>query len=129
MVTFFNLGCFLKVWCNRSSNSRSFYIKSLWSYHHEAMTSCSRLELFTFDYTDTCEEIQSLITQQNINHFSISMFKYKKFIFFCQWLSLFSGNISYNPSPFHQDMHCLNKWNVFKNRDYISFTWVLTVFY
>ena len=45
------------------------------------------------------------------------MFKYKNLVFFfCQWLSLFFGNISLNPSPFHQDMQCLNECNVSKDR-------------
>ena len=37
--------------------------------HNESIRSCSKHESFTFDYIDTCENIQSLETQLTINHF------------------------------------------------------------
>ena len=41
----------------------------------EAVRSCSRHEFFTLNCIDTCEDIQSLITQLTIYHFSISKLK------------------------------------------------------
>ena len=38
--------------------------------HDEAIKSCSKHKFFTFDYIDTCENIQSLETQLTINHFN-----------------------------------------------------------
>ena len=37
--------------------------------HYESIRSCSKHEYFTFDYIDTCENIQSLETQLTINYF------------------------------------------------------------
>ena len=85
--------------------------------HNEAIRSCSKHEFFTFDYIDTCENIQSLETQLTINHFSISKLKYKNLNSFSQLLLLLSGDISLNPGPVHQGtLQCSNEWNVFKNR-------------
>ena len=85
--------------------------------HHEAIRSCSKHEFFTFDYIDTCENIQLLGTQLTISHFSISKLKYKNLNSFSQLLSLLSGDISLNPGPVDQvTLQCLNEWNVFKNR-------------
>ena len=58
--------------------------------HNKAMRSCSKNEFFTFDYIDTCENIQSLETQLTINHFLISKFKYKNLNSFSQLLLLLS---------------------------------------
>ena len=98
MVTFCcYLFFFLKVWFNNRSNIK--------------------LRFFTFDYIDTCENIQSLETQLTINHFSISKLKYKNLNSFSQLLLLLSGDISLNPGPVHQGtLQCSNEWNVFKNR-------------
>ena len=68
--------------------------------HNEAIRSCSKHEFFTFDYIDTCENIQSLETQLTINHFSISKLKYENWNSFSQLLL----------------SQCSNEWNVFKNR-------------
>ena len=88
---------FLKVWFNSRSNIKSRF--------------------FTFDYIDTCENIQSLETQLAINHFSISKLKYKNLNVFSQLSLLLSGNKSLNPGPVHQGtLQYSNEWNVFKNR-------------
>ena len=85
--------------------------------NYEAIRSCSRHEFFTFDYIDTCENIQLLETQRTINHFLISELKYKNLNSFPQFLLLLSGDISLNPGPVHQGtLQCSNEWNVFKNR-------------
>ena len=85
--------------------------------HNEAIRSCSKHEFFTFDCTDTCENIQSLGTQLTINHFSSLKLKYKNLNSFSQLLLLLSGNISLNPGPVHQGtLQCSNEWNVFKNK-------------
>ena len=106
---------FLKVWFNNRSNIKlrllvilvvsvmlflHKHIKTL--DHNEAIRSCSKHEFFTFDYIDTCENIQSLETQLTINHFSISKLKYKNLNSFSQLLLLLSGDISLNPGPVHQ---------------------------
>ena len=62
--------------------------------HNEAIRSCSKHEFFTFDYIDSCENIQFLETQLTINHFSISKLKYENLNSFSQLLLLLSGNIS-----------------------------------
>ena len=62
--------------------------------HHEAIKSCSKHDFFTFDYFDTCENIQSLGTQLTVSHFSISKLKYKNLNSFPQLLLLLSGDIS-----------------------------------
>ena len=91
------------------------YIKN--SDHQETIRRCSRYEFFTSDFIDTCEDIQSLITQLTINHYSISKLKYQNLNSFSHLLLLLSGDISLNPDPVHQDtLQCLNEWNVFKNR-------------
>ena len=85
--------------------------------HSEVIRSCSKHENLTFDYIDTCENIQSLETQLTINHFSISKLKYKNLYSFSQLLLLLSGDISLSPGPVHQGtLQCSNEWNVFKNR-------------
>ena len=85
--------------------------------HQEAIRSCSRYEFFTSDFIDTCEDIQSLMTQLTINHYSISKLKYQNLNSFSCLLLLLSGDISLNPGPVHQDtLQCLNAWNVLKNR-------------
>ena len=45
--------------------------------HQEAVRSCSRYEFFTSDFIDTCEDVQSLITQLTIDHYSFSKLKYQ----------------------------------------------------
>ena len=72
--------------------------------HNEAIRSCSKHEFFTFDYIDTCENIQSLGTHLTINHFSILTLKYKSFNSFSQLLLLLSGDISLNSGPINQDI-------------------------
>ena len=47
--------------------------------HNEAIRRDGKHEFFTFDYTDTFENIWSLGTQLIINHFSISKLKYKNY--------------------------------------------------
>ena len=85
--------------------------------HNEVIRSRSKHEFFTFDYIDTCENIQSLETQLTINHFSISKLKYKNLNSFSQLLLLLSGDIRLNPGPVYQgSLQCSNEWNVFKNR-------------
>ena len=85
--------------------------------HNEAIRSCSKHEFFTFDYIDTCENIESLGTHLTINHFSILTLKYKSFNSFSQLLLLLSGDISLNSGPINQDiLECTNEWNVFNNR-------------
>ena len=43
----------------------------------ESKPTCSRCESFTFDYIDTCENIQTLITQLTINSYSVPNPKHK----------------------------------------------------
>ena len=98
---------FLKVWFNNRSNINlrlivilivsvmlflNKHIKT--SDYNEAIGSCSKHEFFTFDYIDTCENIQSLETQLTINNFSISKLKYKNLNSFSQLLLLLSDDIS-----------------------------------
>ena len=81
---------FLKIWFNRTSNIKlrlfvilivslllSLHKRLKTPDHHEAIRNCSRYQFFTFDYIDNCEDIQKLITQQTIDHYSISKLKYK----------------------------------------------------
>ena len=85
--------------------------------HQETIRRCSRYKFFTLDFIDTCEDIQSLLTQLTINHYSISKLKYQNLNSFSHLLLLLSGDISLNPGLVHQDtLQCLNEWNVFKNR-------------
>ena len=78
--------------------------------NHEAIRSCNKHEFFTFDYIDTCENIQSLRTQLTISHFSISKLKYKNLSSFSQLLLLLSGDISLNPGPVDQvTLQCSNE--------------------
>ena len=57
------------------------YIRNSKLQQLEAIRSCSRYQFFTFDYIDNCEDIQKLITQQTIAHYSISSLNIKfKFI-------------------------------------------------
>ena len=121
---------FLKVWLNKSGNITLRLFLFLFVYlllflhkhiktpdHQEAIRSCSRYEFFTSDFIDTCEDIQSLITQLTIDHYSISKLKYQKLNSFSHLLLLLSGDISLNPGPVHQDkLPCSNEWNVFKKR-------------
>ena len=121
---------FLKVWFNNRSNIKLRILVILivsvlfFSHkhiktpdHHETLRSCSKREFFTFDYIDTCDNIQSLGTQLTISHFSISKLKYKNLNSFSPSLLLLSGYISLNPGPVDQrTLQCSNEWNVFKNR-------------
>ena len=121
---------FLKIWFSKSGNITlrlyvflivylllflQKHIKN--SDHQETIRCCSRYEFFTSEFIDTCEDIQSLITQLTINHYSISKLKYQNLNSFSHLLLLLSGDASLNPGPVHQDtLQCLNEWNVFKNR-------------
>ena len=121
----------MKLWFSKSGNitlrlyvSLSVYLLLFlqkhikYSDHQETIRRCSRYEFFTSDFIDTCEDIQSLITQLTINHYSISKLKYQNLNSFSHLLLLLSGDISLNPGPVHQDtLQCLNEWNVFKNRE------------
>ena len=102
---------YLKVWFNNRSNIKlrllAILIVSLLLFldkhiktpdHNEAIRSCSKHESFTFDYTDTRENIESLGTQLTINHFSILKPIYKKLNSSSQLLLLLSGYISSNRS-------------------------------
>ena len=111
---------FLKIWFSKSGNItlRLFnFLRFLIVYlllflhkhiktsdHHETIRSCSRYEFFTSDFIDTCEDIQPLITQLTINHYSISKLKYENLNSFSHLLLLLSGDISLNPGPVHQDI-------------------------
>ena len=81
---------FLKIWLSKSGNItlRPYvflivylllflqkHIKN--SDHQETIRRCSRFEFFTSDFIDTCEDIQSLITQLTTNYYSISKLKYQ----------------------------------------------------
>ena len=79
---------------------------------NEAIRSCSTHEFFTFDYINTCGNIQSFGTQLTINHFLISKLRYKNLYSFFQLLLLLAGDISLNPCLIHQAI----EWNVFQNR-------------
>ena len=124
MATFCKLVFFFsKVWFNNGSNIKlrilAILIASVLLFlhkdiktpdHHEAIRSCSRHEFSTFDYIDTCENIQSLGTQLTISHFSISKLKYKNLNSFSQLLLLLSGDISLNPGPVGQGtLQCSNE--------------------
>ena len=121
---------FLKIWFSKSGNITlrlslflivylllflHKHIKT--SYHQETITSCSRYEFFKSDFINTCEDIQSLITQLVINNYSISKLKYENLNSHSHLLLLLSRDTSLNPGPVHQDtLQCSNEWNVFKNR-------------
>ena len=67
---------------------------------------------------ETCEDIQTLITQLTINHYSVSKLEYKNLNLLSQLLLLLSGDISLNPGPVHQDTtQCSSEWNVLRSRD------------
>ena len=81
-LLFATLLFFLKVWFNNRSNIKLrllvILIVSVMLFlhkhiktpdHNEAIRSCSKHEFFTFDYIDTCQNIQSLKTQLTINRF------------------------------------------------------------
>ena len=130
MVTFSTFFFFLKVWFNNRSNIKLrilvilivsvllFLYKHIKTPgHHEAIRSCSKHEFFTFDYIDTCEDIQPLKTQLPVSQFSISKLKNKDLNSFSQLLLLLSGDISLTPGPVDQGtLQCSNERNVFKNR-------------
>ena len=121
---------FLKIWFSKSGNITLrlslFLIVYLLLFlhkhiktsdHQETIRSCSRYKFFTSDFIDTCEDIQSLITQLTINHYSISKLKYLNLNSFFHLLLLLSGDISLNLGSVHQDtLQCSNEWNVFKDR-------------
>ena len=127
-LLFATLIFFLKNWFSNRSNTKLrlpvILIVSVMLFlhvktpdHNEVIRSCSKYEFFTFDYIDTCENIQPLGIQLSINHFSILKFKYKNLNPFSQLLSLFSDNIRLNPGPVHQrTLQCSNEWKVFKIR-------------
>ena len=112
---------FLKIWFSKIGNItlRLFlflifylllflhkHIKT--SDHQETVRSCRRYEFFTSDFIDT--DIQSLITQLTINHYSIPKLKYQNLNSFSHLLLLLSGDISLNPGPVHQDtLQCSNE--------------------
>ena len=64
-----------------------------------------------------CEDIQTLITQLTINHYSVWKIEYKNLNSFSQLLLLLSGDISLNPGPVHQDTtQFSSEWKVFRSR-------------
>ena len=113
---------FLKVSLNKTSNIKLRLFVFLIVYllffllkqikirdHNEVIRTFSRYEFFTFDYIDSCEDVQTFI---------ISKLEYKNQNSFSLLLLLLSGNISFNPGPVHQGtMQCSSEWNVFRSRD------------
>ena len=120
-LLFSALFLFLKIWFSKIGNItlRLFlflifylllflhkHIKT--SDHQETVRSCRRYEFFTSDFIDT--DIQSLIMQLTINHYSIPKLKYQNLNSFSHLLLLLSGDISLNPGPVHQDtLQCSNE--------------------
>ena len=105
---------FLKIWFSKSGNITVrlyvFLIVYLLLFlqkqiknsdHQETIRRCSRYEFFTSDFIDNCEDIQSLITQLTINHYSISKLKYQNLNSCSHLLLLLSGDISLNRGPVH----------------------------
>ena len=122
---------FLKVSLNKTSNIKLRLFVFLIVYllffllkqikipdHYEVIRTFSRYEFLTFDYIDSCEDVQTFITQLTINTYSVSKLEYKNQNSFSLLLLLLSGNISFNPGPVHQGtMQCSSEWNVFRSRD------------
>ena len=120
----------MKGWFNKTSNIKLrlsvFLIVYLLHFlhkktntpdHYEVKRTCCRYEVFTFDYINIYEDIQTLITQLTINYYSVSMLEYKNLNSFFQLLLLLSGDINLNQGPVHQDAtKCSSEWNVFRNR-------------
>ena len=99
---------FLNVWLNNSGNITLRLFLFLFVYlllflhkhiktpdYQEATRSCSRYEFFTPDFIDNCEDIQSLIIQLTIDHYSISELKYQKLNSFSYLLLLLSGDTKF----------------------------------
>ena len=42
--------------------------KQIKTRNHDGKSTCIRYQFFTSDFIDTCEDIQSLMTQQTIDH-------------------------------------------------------------
>ena len=85
--------------------------------HDEVIRTCRRYESFTFDYIDTCQNIQTLITKLSINHYSVSNPKHKNLNSFPQLLLLLSDDMILNPGLVHQNTsQCLSERNVFRSR-------------
>ena len=126
-LLFATLFFFLKIWFNNRSNIKLrllvILIVSVMLFLHKYIKTPNHNKGFTFDYIDTCENIQPLETQLTINHFSTSKLKYKNLNFFSQLLLLLSGDINLNLAPGHK-VHCNVRMNgtFFKIDVYISFT-------
>ena len=85
--------------------------------HDEVIRTSRRYESFTFDYIDTCQNIQTLITKLSINHYSVSNPKHKNLNSFPQLLLLLSDDMILNPGLVHQNTsQCLSERNVFRSR-------------
>ena len=88
------------------------------------------MDFFTSDFIDSCDDIQHLIAQITIDHYSVSKLKYQNLNSFSYLLLLLSGDTSLNPGPVYQDtLHCLNELNVFKKKVYILFILISIVYY
>ena len=119
----------MKVWFNKSGNIKLrvflflvvclllFIHKNIrTSDHKETIGSC-RYKFFLFNFIDTCENVQSLIIELTIDHYSVWKLKYQNLNLFSHMLLLFTGNVNINPGFVPQDtLQCSNEWNIFKNR-------------
>lgn len=99
-------------------------------YHHEAIRSCCKHAIFTYDYINIYEGIPSLITQLTIDLYSVMKFKQKDLDSLSHMLLLLSSDINLNPGPVHQDtLKCANKWKVFKSRSLRTSSWNIRTSY
>ena len=79
--------------------------------------TCTRSEFFAFEFVNTCDYFQFLVTRMNSTFYSVSKLKYRNLNSYFHLLILLSGHISLNPGPTHQHkLQCLNEWNIFKSR-------------
>ena len=79
--------------------------------------TCTRSEFFAFEFMNTCDYFQFLVTRMNSTLYSVSKLKYRNLNSSFHLLILLSGDISLNPGPTHQHkLQCLNEWTIFKSR-------------
>ena len=135
----------MKGWFNKTSNIKLrlsvFLIVYLLHFlhkktntpdHYEVKRTCCRYEVFTFDYINIYEDIQTLITQLTINYYSVSMLEYKNLNSFFQLLLLLSGDINKVPFkvPFIKMQHNVRVNGTFLGTEaYILSTLILIVCY
>ena len=97
---------------------------------YDGIKNCSQLRFFTYESINTRNNVETLCLHSDLVFFSISKLQYRNSSSYFNLLLLFSGDISLNPGPPHNNqLQPQSEWSVFNSRGFILSTSTLIVCY